>query len=217
MGTAMHPNLFPGAAAVTVEAHDDANSAADHAASRQSPWSNSFARRTADESASAKSATAEGAPPATAGVEKKPTRAQQVIAHLRESGPSTSAELCRALGISNKGGIGPFIGTALQNGQIIRIDGKYTLPAAPGSEIAEVPAAPLHQPERKTKQSPAPAPREVAPSPREMPTPDLVLFVDELQLLAYADGSIVLQNAQARIEVRPRQMRAFLVLAQLRD
>lgn len=214
MPASAHPNLFPGISAPIDGTQPTADSPSDARAAVAGPWSNSFTRRIDGEDEPAANASPSESTETPA---KRMTRTEQVLAHLRVHGPSTSGEICRALGIDNRGGIGPFIVPAVRTGRIVRIGGKYGLPdGAEAVQSAAAPASTAKPVERKVKRSAPPRLPDAAPASNETPKPDFVLFVDELQLLSYADGSVVLQSEQARIEVQPRQMKAFLVLAQLR-
>lgn len=214
MAASAHPNLFPGISAPIDGTQPTADSPSDAGAAVAGPWSNSFTHRINGEDEPAADASPSESTEAPA---KRMTRTEQVLAHLRAHGPSTSGELCRALGIDNKGGIGPFIVPAVRSGRIVRAGGKYGLPdGAEPTQSAATPIITAKPVERKAKRPSPPRATDVAPASRETPKPDFVLFVDELQLLSYADGSVVLQSENARIEVQPKQMKAFFVLAQLR-
>ncbi|MFP3187067.1 hypothetical protein [Burkholderia sp. 4M9327F10] len=112
------------------------------------------------------------------------TRADEVIAYLRANGPSPAADLCRALGITSKAGITPFINRALKEGRIVRVDGKYTVGGEvgtkPATEPTPVPKAISHfekataivamRKQSRTKEAAAAKP-PAAPSPAPAATP----------------------------------------------
>ncbi|WP_175054385.1 hypothetical protein [Paraburkholderia sediminicola] len=66
-------------------------------------------------------------PTAAPGETKHATRADEAIAYLRIHGPSPAGDLCKAMGITSKGGITPFINAALRDGRIVRNNGKYSV------------------------------------------------------------------------------------------
>lgn len=217
MKAVAHQNLFPGAVDPEADAKSDGDTPTLHAAPSNTPWSNPFPHRIADDE---EPLSAPQMPLASKGPDiaatKKPTRTEQVIAYIREHGPATSAELCRALEIESKGGISPFITPAVASGRIIRVDGKYALPSptdAPAADAASrasrMQASKAEEPSASRRDDPAP----IAPGTSQ---PDFAVFIDGLQVSSYADGSHELQHGSVRIQIQPHQMRAFLVLAQLR-
>lgn len=172
------------------------------------------------------------------------TRADEVIAYLRIHGPSPAADLCKALGITSKAGITPFISRAMKEGRIVRADGKYAIGGEVGTELRAEPTAvpeaishfekataivamrkpPKPKEAAPAEPSPAPAPAPTAaPAPVEVQAapakpgrkPLLVVSVGELQLLAWAGGGITIQTEDASIELEAIQTRALLVLAEL--
>ncbi|KFX64228.1 hypothetical protein KBK24_0121545 [Burkholderia sp. K24] len=138
-----HPNMFPGAA---VASAPDAQIAtdADVAGIAATPaptsaWANPLSKL--------RPAATPAATPASPET-KQATRADQAIAYLRTHGPSTPGDLCKAMGITSKGGVTPFINAALSDGRIVRNNGKYSLPgeaaAQPSAEPKATPAAVSH-------------------------------------------------------------------------
>lgn len=167
-----HPNWIPadapeaavaigGGASVVTDADVGGITAA--APAPANPWANPV-------SAFNRVATA----PTVGETHKHATRADEAIAFLRRSGPSAPGELCKALGITSKGGVTPFINGALKDGRIVRIDGKYALPgespaekscepetstasAAPTPARAAAAIAAMRQPQAEAVPTPAPA------------------------------------------------------------
>ena len=115
---------------------------------------------------------------------RQATRADEVIAYLHAHGPSPAADLCRALGITSKAGITPFINRAMKEGRIVRVDGKYTvggeMGTKPAIEPTPVPKAISHfekataivamRKQSKTKEAP-PAEPAAAPTPAPAAAP----------------------------------------------
>jgi hypothetical protein len=117
---------------------------------------------------------------------RQATRADEVIAYLRAHGPSPAADLCRALGITSKAGITPFINRAMKEGRIVRVDGKYAIGGEVSTEShakpTPVPKAISHfekataivamrkarEPKEVAPEAPAPTP---APAPAAAPAP----------------------------------------------
>ena len=91
------------------------------------------------------------AAPAETGA-KHLTRADQAIAYLRTHGPAGNGDLCKALGITSKGGVTPFISSAIKDGRIVRVNGKYAV----GGEAPAAAPSP----------APTPAPESVAEKAR---------------------------------------------------
>jgi hypothetical protein len=130
-----HPSWIPAPAPEAVDAiGSDGPGGAEADASETAvasapadPWANpvSAFRRPADKQISA---------PGTPRLHK--TRADEAIAYLLEHGPSDGSALCKAMNITSKGGVSPFIQNALKAGRIIRADGKYML----GKDVAATPA-----------------------------------------------------------------------------
>lgn len=116
--------------------------------------------------------------------EKKPkhaTRADEAVAFLRTHGPTAPRELAKAMDITSKGGVSPFIQSALKDQRIVRVDGKYALPgaeastekscepqtvvkaAAPSVSEAAAAIAAMRQPSAKATAA-EPKPAELAPA-----------------------------------------------------
>jgi len=81
-------------------------------------------------------------------------------------------------------------------------------------------AKPAPEPEAAPSPTPAPAPTPEPAAKSVAPVhgrkPEFVLFVGELQLLAWFRGGITIQAEESSIELTPEQTRALLVLAELR-
>lgn len=168
-----HPNMFP-------IAGESVAIAAAEAAPRQKA---AVAEAPADDVSAAPAPTSAWAnplsklrPSAVPGEETKhTTRADEAIAYLRAHGPSSPGDLCKAMGITSKGGVTPFINGALKDGRIVRVDGKYSIggeaAAKPDTEPKAAPEAIAHFEAttaivagRKKAKSVAPANLPVAPS-----------------------------------------------------
>ncbi|MFM0270141.1 hypothetical protein PQQ59_06120 [Paraburkholderia aspalathi] len=160
-----HPNMFPGAAAAEAPDADIDGVAA--TPSPTSAWANPLAklRPTAMPD----------------GETKHATRADEAMAYLRIHGPSPAADLCKAMGITSKGGITPFINAALRDGRIVRNNGKYSIGGEPAAQPKAPPVAVSHfeaastivAARKKAKPVAAqPEPEPVAPAaPANLPVP----------------------------------------------
>ena len=189
MKNVAHPHMFPGVssgAAVDIEppeavAKEAVATDADVGGISATPapataWANNFSPKKLAEVEETRHAT----------------RADEVIAYLRVHGPSPAADLCRALQITSKAGITPFINRAMKEGRIVRVDGKYTVGGEVGTKPAveptPVPKAISHfekataivamRKQSKTKEAPPAEPAATptpaaaaAPAPKPTPGP----------------------------------------------
>ncbi|KPD17237.1 hypothetical protein ADM96_20195 [Burkholderia sp. ST111] len=171
-----HPNMFP-------VAGESVAIAAAEAAPRQKP--------VAVEAAPVDNVTAAPAPAsawanplsklratAAPGEARHATRADEAIAHIRIHGPSSAADLCKAMGITSKGGITPFINKALHDGRIVRANGKYSIGGEASTQTAAETKAPpeaishfeattaIIAGKKKAKPAAAPTEPEPAATPR---------------------------------------------------
>lgn len=215
-----HPNMFPRAAGESSALVDETNpevivTDADvgGVAPPVNPWANP-----------SKLTAFKPAEPEQAG--KKLTNAERVIAYLREHGPSAGAPIATALHMGEGGaGIQPFISKAIKDGLIVKHGrGVYALPGQPLPEQPEPAPARAKAPVEKPKKvdappevivAPAPSPTQSTP-PAEGRKPDFVIFVGDVQLLAWPWGGISIQHEDHTIKLDVAQTRALLVLAELR-
>lgn len=266
MKNVSHPNMFGvGARAAAapsdtidkpIDAEENVALAGSESAPPAGPWANPVGKLQT---------------PADAGADgaKRQSRIDQVIAFLREKGPSTSGQICKGVGLASSAGIAPYVAAALKDGRIARVDGKYCVGVgsdvgskeaapsatdaaqapAPAQPTVPTPAAPaeaaaaiaaMRQPAAgsapaaiahfdaataivaKRKQGAAPTSEPAAtPLPAaHVPTgrkPEFVVFVDDVQLLAWPNGDLTLQTERGAIELKLQHFRALIALAKLRE
>ncbi|WP_454871746.1 hypothetical protein [Paraburkholderia xenovorans] len=218
-----HPNMFPRAAepeAAAADAVTDADvGGIERAPAPTNPWANPLS--------GLQKATIDTLPET-----KRLTRADEVIAYLKEHGPAGSAVICQALGISNKGGISPFIQGALHDGRIVRDGGKYCVgsqvAAKPKAEVNTAPVAVSHfeaasaivamrkKPAAKAAEAPPSPADPPKPSPELTREPDFTISIDDVSLVSWPNGGISIRTESGAVDLRPEHFRALIALVELR-